>query len=71
MITSILIVVAFNVIAGAQTVEDSASVYEFVEEYQHTINTHDPAALAAFFTDDADLMMFNLPEVLVAGCLAE
>ena len=63
MITSILIVVAFNVIAGAQTVEDSASVYEFVEEYQHTINTHDPAALAAFFTDDADLMMFNLPEV--------
>jgi uncharacterized protein (TIGR02246 family) len=53
----------FSITIMAQTVDDSASVYKFVEAYQHTINTHDPAALAAFFTEDADLMMFNLPGV--------
>lgn len=47
----------------AQTVEDSASVYDFFEAYQHTINSRDPAALAALFTEDADFMMFNLPEI--------
>lgn len=47
----------------AQTGEDSASVYEFVEAYQHTFNTHDPEALAAFFMEDADFLMFNLPEI--------
>ncbi|MEJ2617920.1 MAG: hypothetical protein P8Z35_23395, partial [Ignavibacteriaceae bacterium] len=54
IISVILIVAAFNIIAVAQTVEDSVSVYEFVEAYQQTINTHDPVALAAFFTEDAD-----------------
>ena len=54
---------AFSITIMAQTVEDSVSVYKFVEAYQQTINTHDPVALAAFFTDDADLMMFNLPGV--------
>ena len=53
----------FTGMAVAQTVEDSASVYTFVEAYQRTINTRDAAALAAFFTDDADLMMYNLPGV--------
>ena len=59
----IIVTAGFSSMAVAQTVEDSASVYEFVEAYQHTINTHDPVTLAAFFTDDADLMMFNLPGV--------
>ena len=49
--------------AAAQTVEDSVSVYEFVEAYQNTINNRDPEALAAFFAGDADLIMFNLPGV--------
>lgn len=53
----------FFSMAVAQTVEDSASVYKFVEAYQHTINLHDPAALGAFFTEDADFLMFNLPEI--------
>lgn len=63
IIIAIILIVAFNVIANAQTVEDSASVYEFVEAYQNTINTHDPVALAAFFTEDADFVMYNLPHV--------
>ena len=58
-----LIISALTNIAMAQTIGDSASVYKFVEEYQQTINTRDPVALATFFTDDADLMMFNLPGV--------
>jgi len=63
IISIILIVGAFNVIAEAQTVEDSASVYEFVEAYKHTFNTRDAAALSEFFTEDADFLMFNLPEI--------
>ena len=47
----------------AQTVEDTASVYKFVEAYQHTFNTRNPMALAEFFTEDADFLMFNLPEI--------
>lgn len=49
--------------AEARTAGDSVSVYQFVEAYQRTFNTRDPAALAAFFTSDADFMMFNLPEI--------
>ncbi len=63
VMTICLIIGIFNGLVAAQTDEDSASVYEFVEEYHHTINTHDPGALAALFTEDADLMMFNLPGV--------
>ncbi len=53
----------FSITTMAQTIGDSASVYEFVEAYQHTFSTHDPAALAEFFTEDADFIMFNLPEI--------
>ena len=59
----IIVTAGFSSMAVAQTVADSASVYEFVEAYQHTFNTHDPAALAAFFTEDADFLMFTLPEI--------
>jgi steroid delta-isomerase-like uncharacterized protein/uncharacterized protein (TIGR02246 family) len=59
----IIVTAGFSSMVAAQTVGDSASVYEFVEAYQRTINTHDPAALAAFFTEDADFVMFNLPAV--------
>lgn len=63
IITLYVLISGFSNMAVAQTVEDSASVYEFVEAYQRTINTHDPAALAAFFTEDADFVMFNLPGI--------
>ncbi len=61
IIVIILIVAAFTGTTLARTFEDSASVYEFVEAYQHIINTRDPAALAAFFTDDADIVVRNSP----------
>jgi uncharacterized protein (TIGR02246 family) len=62
IITGVFVAGASSMVA-AQTDEDSASVYEFVDAYQHTIGTHDPAALAAFFTEDADLVMYSLPEI--------
>jgi uncharacterized protein (TIGR02246 family) len=46
---------------SAQVVADSASVREYVETYQTAFNTHDPTAVAAFFSEDADLVFGNLP----------
>ena len=57
-----LIVTAFTSIAVAQTVEDSISVYKFIEAYQQTFNTRDAAALSEFFTEDADVVVGNLLE---------
>ncbi len=59
----IIIITGFFSTTVAQTVEDTASVYKFVEAYQHTFNTRNPMALAEFFTEDADFLMFNLPEI--------
>lgn len=47
--------------AAAQTASDSAAVLARVEAYGSAWNTHDASALAAFFTDDADVVMGNLP----------
>jgi uncharacterized protein (TIGR02246 family) len=63
VMTISLIFATFSGPVAAQTDEDSASVYEFVEAYQHTFGTRDPVALAEFFTEDADFLMFNLPEI--------
>jgi uncharacterized protein (TIGR02246 family) len=67
MTTSIIIaiifnILAFNVIAEAQTAADSASLYEFVKAYQQTFDTRNAAALSHFFTDDADVVVGNLLE---------
>jgi uncharacterized protein (TIGR02246 family) len=42
---------------AAQTPADSVAVRAFVEAYRTTWNEHDPSALAAFFTTDADMIM--------------
>lgn len=63
IIVIIQIVADFANMAIAQTIEDSASVYKFVEAYQQTFNTRDAAALSHFFTENADFLMFNLPEI--------
>ena len=63
IISACVIIVMFPRTTDAQTTEDTASVYEFVKSYQHTIKTHDPWAIAAFFTNDADFVMYNLPDV--------
>jgi uncharacterized protein (TIGR02246 family) len=57
-----LIAASFAGIAEAQTIGDSASIYEFVKEYQQTFNTRDAVALSAFFTEDADVVVGNLLE---------
>jgi len=63
IITTGFFAAGYSSTAASQTFEDSASVYEFVEAYQRTISTHNPVALGAFFTEDANLIMYNLPEV--------
>jgi uncharacterized protein (TIGR02246 family) len=45
--------------ANAQAVTDSAMLSERVAEYQAVWNTRDETALAAFFAEDADLVMGN------------
>jgi uncharacterized protein (TIGR02246 family) len=46
---------------GAQATEDSLAVRALVEAYRNTWNGHNPAALAAFFTEDADMIMGTDP----------
>ncbi len=41
--------------------KDSTEVLTQVEKYRKVWNTHDAAALALFFTEDADFIMGNLP----------
>jgi uncharacterized protein (TIGR02246 family) len=57
---SILITTCPSVMT-AQTSEDSATVRAQVEAYLTTWNAHDPSALAAFFTEGADMIMYNQP----------
>ena len=47
----------------AQTTADSNELYKRVQEYQHTFNTRDAAALSEFFTEDADVVVGNLLKV--------
>jgi uncharacterized protein (TIGR02246 family) len=47
--------------AAAQAAGGSAAVRARVEEYRRAWNRHDASAVAAFFTEDADLVMGNLP----------
>lgn len=45
----------------AQTSEASDALRARVETYETEWNTHDPAAVAAFFTLEADMIVGNLP----------
>lgn len=45
----------------AQATEDSMAVRGLVEAYRTTWNGHDPSVLAAFFTEDADMIMGTDP----------
>lgn len=45
----------------AQTPDASDALRATVEAYETTWNTHDPTAVAAFFTVDADMIAGNLP----------
>lgn len=63
-----LVIVAWSILSAplvnrldAQTPEVSDALRARVEAYETVWNTRDPAAVAAFFTDDADMIMGNLP----------
>jgi uncharacterized protein (TIGR02246 family) len=56
-------------VVTAQGVADSAHLHEFVETYQTVLNTHDPTAVAAFFSEDADLVPGNLPALHGRGAI--
>lgn len=53
----------------AQAVEDSATLHEYVETYQNAMSTHDPTVVAAFFSEDADLVPGNLPALHGRGAI--
>lgn len=55
------IVTAFHLTAAGQTEKDSAAVLAQIGAYQSVWNTHESSALARFFTEDADMVMGNLP----------
>lgn len=61
IITTIVFIATFSSMALAQTDKDSAAVHAQVDAYQSVWNTHGSAAVARFFSKDADLVMGNLP----------
>jgi len=61
LLAASLFIDAFTSKTSAQTEENSKEVIAQVERYQNLWNTHDAAALAEFFTEDADFIMGNLP----------
>ena len=60
VVTSIFAMAVPNV-ARAQVVADSADLRGYVEAYQIAFDTRNPVAVAAFFSEDADLVPGNLP----------
>ena len=70
------VILVFSIFAGAasgvasvQTLEDSAALREYVERYQTVWNTRDSTAVAEFFSEDADLVMGNLPAARGRGAI--
>jgi uncharacterized protein (TIGR02246 family) len=72
VVTMGIVIIAVSIIstgifnmAVAQTAEDSAAVLAQVEKYQNIWDTHGAAALAVFFTEDAEFVMGN--QTLIRG----
>lgn len=61
IIAASLIIAAIPCPGAAQTAADSVAVRAQIGAYQRAWNAHDPSALAAFFAEDADVVMGNLP----------
>jgi uncharacterized protein (TIGR02246 family) len=56
-------------VARAQVVADPADVSGYVGAYQAVFDTRDPVAVAAFFSEDADLVPGNLPALHGRGAI--
>ena len=58
-----LIIGVSLLIMNINLAQDSTELFKRVQEYQHTFNTRDAAALSEFFTEDADVVVGNLLKV--------
>lgn len=58
-----VVITAVPNLLAAQTAEDSVAIRARVEAYRNAWNTHESAAVAEFFTKDADFVMGNLPVI--------
>jgi uncharacterized protein (TIGR02246 family) len=56
-------------VASAEDVADPADLHQFVASYQRVFDTRDPVAVAAFFSQDADLVPGNLPALHGRGAI--
>jgi uncharacterized protein (TIGR02246 family) len=59
------------VIRAQTTVGDSVAVGARIDAYRTAWDTHDPSAVAAFFTDDADFAMGNQPAAVGRRAIQE
>jgi|GEM_PF-872782 len=55
------ILITLPIAVMAQSTDDLVALRKRVEAYKKVWNTHDASALAAFFTEDADMIMYNVP----------
>ena len=69
IVATSIVVAALPGAATAQTTAETAALRQRVEAHQSAWNTHDPTALAAFFSEDADLVLGNLPAVRGRGAI--
>ena len=58
-----IVVAASPTVATPQGTAGLADLRQRVEAYQSAWNTHDATAVAAFFSEDADLVLGNLPAI--------
>ena len=63
IIATITVITVLPAVATAQveTEHEETALRERVEAYRRAWNTHDPGAIAAFFTENADFVMGNQP----------
>lgn len=59
----VLLFILFGIAGMSSGEEDNSAFDSFLEAYTAKWNTHDGDAVATMFTDDADLMMGNLPRI--------
>jgi len=64
-----IVATALPGVVTAQAVADSSALREYVEAYENAMSTHDPTAVAAFFSEDADLVPGNLPALHGRGAI--
>jgi hypothetical protein len=62
---------AFTEIAQAETRDAPSELRSRAKAYEHDWNTHRGSAVAAFFTEDADMILGNGPRIVGRGAIQE